>query len=63
MTHLSKPGFAKPYRAQTACGLTAATADIVVESPECPVCHDVYLQDLVNQEAELAAFAREVEAA
>lgn len=59
MTHLVKPGYAKPYRAQTACGLTASTLQIVEVRPTCDACAEIRLQQLVNEEAEVAAFEAE----
>lgn len=59
MTHLGKTGFAKPFRSQTACGLTASTLAIVEAKPECPACFDIYLQQRVNEEAEVDAFMRD----
>ena len=56
VTHLGKTGYAKPFRSQTACGITAGTAVIVDDSPSCEVCHGIYLQELVNQEAEIDAW-------
>jgi hypothetical protein len=58
LTHLRKPGYASPYRAQTACGLLASVYDVVENSPTCPECHERYLQQLVNEEAAVAEFEK-----
>ena len=41
MTHLLKLGPAPPYKAQTECGMTVPTLDIVTYRPTCVVCAHV----------------------